>query len=619
MQENVESCETGCLYLCDLERKLKGQFTGAQIGRAIQHAFSHTEVKSIRNKTYWKRYTKQYLGLKLKDKTTQITEDPCKAQTYQGDDEKLISLTTEDNIDMLNILEIIKKDENIPEKMMLLINSQLLSAKRGKRHNKWDPQIIRLCLTVYCRSPQAYQDLSSSGFLLLPSKRQIQRYKNKVDQHVGISKENLKWMLSEAKRRSLHIDGYQGGILIDEMTIQEDVQLKKCGNDFEIIGFVECCDETVFMDILTGKGDLKLATHVLQLLFMGNTGFRFPVGHFATLQTSPAELYLVFWEAVKLLGVFGFTVLYLSLDGAQNNRLFMKMLLPGSDLTSTTMKTMKTKNIYDPSKPDICIIMDYSHLMKKIRNNISKSGNSDKHTKNLMYKGKMIFWEHWCKAYLWDTSTNTLKIYQKLTNDHFYLNPQLKMRNALAEDVLNNNMLHLMKKYQQSLPEHEKDSLNSSIELLENTSVLVKNFRDQRPIHEYADSRLSENKSVLSWFQTWESEEGLCERNLISQQTREDTVSLIVGFDEMCKDILSRSCGSIVASRINSDPIENIFSQQRGLHNGANTNPNLLTYNQAQNNIILGQTTISRKCNTGETGAQVYSDQKQPLQSMCLS
>ena len=68
------------------------------------------------------------------------------------------------------------------------------------------------------------------------------------------------------------------------------------------------------------------------------------------------------------------------------------------------------------------------------------------------------------------------------------------MRKVLAEDILNNNMLHLVKKYQQSLPKQHKDSFNSSTELLENTLILVKYFRDQRLIHEYADSRLSENK-----------------------------------------------------------------------------------------------------------------------------
>ncbi|XP_053400344.1 uncharacterized protein LOC123539045 [Mercenaria mercenaria] len=517
---------------------------------------------------------------------------------------------------MIKVLESITEDVNIPEKMLVLLSSQLVSMKQSHSKCKWDPQIIRMCLSIYCRSPRAYQDLANSGFLVLPSKRQIQGYKNKIDQQTGISKSNLKWMLSEIKLRKLPEDGYEGGLLMDEMAIQEDIQLKKIGDEFEIVGFVECCDETLYMDRLMGKTDLKMATHVLQILFLGNTGFRFPVGHFATLQACPAEMYLVFWEAVKMLGTFGFTVTYISLDGAQNNRLFMKMLLPENEVTCKTMNTMKTKNIFDPTKPDICIIMDYSHLKKKIRNNISKSGKTDKNTKHLIYKGKDIVWEHWYKAYQWDTNTNPLKVYHKLTNDHFFLNPQLKMRNALDEDVLKSNMLHLMKRYQESLFEHEQDSLTSSIKLLQMTSILVRNFRDQRPIHELDDSRLAENKNALSWFRNWEAEECLCEKNLISHQTREDIVSLLLGFSELCKDKFTRSAGSIVASRVNSDPIENIFSQQRGLHDGANTNPNLLTYNRTQNNIILGQTTISRKSNTGGTGAQVYNDQRQPLKSI---
>lgn len=49
--------------------------------------------------------------------------------------------------------------------------------------------------------------------------------------------------------------------------------------------------------------------------------------------------------------------------------------------------------------------------------------------------------------------------------EHFFLTSQSKMRNRLAEDVLNENMLHLMQCYQMSLKENG-DDLNSSIEFL---------------------------------------------------------------------------------------------------------------------------------------------------------
>ena len=398
-------------------------------------------------------------------------------------------------------------------------------------------------------------------------------------------------------------EGFEGGLLIDEMSIQEDLQLKKVGKDYQLIGFVECCEESVYLEKLSGKYELKLATHVLQLLFMGYTGFRFPIAHFPTTQTSSHELYLIFWKAVKKLRLYGFTVTYISLDGAQTNRNFMKILLPKGQTSCESMKTMQITNICNPSMPKISIIMDYSHLMKKIRNNIQKSGPMPFHKRLLTLNGKCIIWEHWYKSYQWDISTNTLKVYQKLTQEHFLLNSQLKMRNHLAEDVLNKDMLHLMRCYQQSLCDLQASELESSIKLLENTSVLVSFFRDNRPLKSYEDTRLLEVRKVKNWFDEWEKEvRGSAETSnkekcLLSIQTREDIVSCLLGFDEMCKERFSRSNGSIIPATINSDPIENIFSQQRGIHNGANSNPDYLTYCRSTNSIILGEKLISRKSN----------------------
>ncbi|XP_053409240.1 uncharacterized protein LOC128559964 [Mercenaria mercenaria] len=492
--------------------------------------------------------------------------------------------------------------------------------KKTPRSRRWDRNIIRLCLTLYCRSPKNYEYISKSGFLVLPSSKLIQKYKNKADQNAGINKDILEWMKSEAELCNLPDEGYEGGLIMDEMALQDDIQLKRRGDEFELIGFTEVCDESVHMKTLMGSHDLKLATHALQILFLGHTGFRFPFAHYATEQASPSELYLIFWKAVKLLSLYGFRVTYLSLDGAQSNRSFMKMLLPEDQKTSDTMQTMVFSNIYDRMMPKISIIMDYSHVMKKIRNNLSKSGHSQSHKKLLMYNDNCIIWEHWFKSYQWDVTVNSLKVYPQLTQDHFFLNSQLKMRNKLAESVLDENMLHLMQLYQKSLGE-EGTELDSSIELLKHTSVLVKNFRDKRPISNYEDVRLDQNRTVLKWFQ-WENtvkdtDKKVKEKSLISFQTREDIVSLILGFDSMCKIKFSQSAGSVVPSRVNSDVIENIFSQQRGLNNGSNTNPDYLTYSRTMNTIILGENTVSRKSNTGGTsaGAMFYEPgvKRQPL------
>lgn len=165
---------------------------------------------------------------------------------------------------------------------------------------------------------------------------------------------------------------------------------------------------------------------------------------------------------------------------------------------------------------------------------------------------------------MWDIANNPFPIHQKLSHEHFYLTSESKMRNKLAEDVLNKEMLHLVKTYASSLGENGSN-LKGTIELLENTSILVENFRDHRPIREIGDERLCQNKNVLIWFQAWESfiqtktDIKDKEKHMISHQTRADICSLLIGFNEMCKEKLKSGSSSIVPNRINSDVIENVF------------------------------------------------------------
>jgi len=62
-------------------------------------------------------------------------------------------------------------------------------------------------------------------------------------------------------------------------------------------------------DITGGK--LKLASHVLQFVYLSHGGFRFPIAHFATSECQAAELHLLFWEAVDNLLDHGFEVINL--------------------------------------------------------------------------------------------------------------------------------------------------------------------------------------------------------------------------------------------------------------------------------------------------------------------
>jgi hypothetical protein len=57
-------------------------------------------------------------------------------------------------------------------------------------------------------------------------------------------------MLNEAKNRNLSPEGYEGGLLIDEMTIQQDIQFSKKGGTLKLIGFKDFTEESKHMNIL---------------------------------------------------------------------------------------------------------------------------------------------------------------------------------------------------------------------------------------------------------------------------------------------------------------------------------------------------------------------------------
>lgn len=175
------------------------------------------------------------------------------------------------------------------------------------------------------------------------------------------------------------------------------------------------------------------------------------------------------------------------------------------------------------------------------------------------------------------------------------------MRNELAIQVLNKDMLYLMRAYQRTLQNPE--NLASSIELLENTSQLVDIFSTiNQPIASLHDKKFETLDNVNKFFLSWENDVDksimhVSSKNLITSETRTDINSSIVSFVSLCKLFLTgQNC--INPGYLNSDIIENLFGQQRGLRNGMNTNPTLAQYGPANTAIILGQCTVSNKSNS---------------------
>lgn len=530
----------------------------------------------------------------------------CQNMTFSSSDtiKESINLnpsTANDDENVERIKHLLKHAN--PELVNLFIE-QSKNVSRDPRGRRWSKYFIGTCLQLYNRSPHSYELLIYSKMLVLPSPSTLIMYKNKLKQDPGFDHSMFEWMLDEAKRRDIPEDGMVGGLIFDEMSIQSDIQINKNGDIVELAGFTDIGVEGDLCHTLRkGKPDKQLGTHVLQLLFLSITGFRFPFAHFITDNVQASELYGLFWKAVELLWTYGFKVLYTCMDGAVCNRSFMHICVGDNSYLN-----YKFLSLNPCISQQVIFMMDVSHVLKKIRNNTMKSGITKKSTRNLtLPSGFTVQWQMFIDCYKWDQQ-NSLQLHRKLTNDHIFPDSQMKMRNYLAEDVLNSEMLHLMRQYQNYLGE-KGQVLNGVIEMLENTSQIVSIFRDMRPIKISTDPRLSTLKGVSNWFLQWErcvyedkilSKKDMGKR-LMSSQCHEDVQACVLGFISLCESVLKMTRNIyITPALINSDVIENIFNQQRSTYNGANTNPTALQYRKTINSIVVGQNTVSKKSNAGK-------------------
>ncbi len=326
--------------------------------------------------------------------------------------------------------------------MLKLVAEQITLAEqqdpRGRRYNK---DIISLALTLWTTSPMSYKKMLQSGYII-PAASTLSLYKNCVQQKAGLNQDMFRWMSKEAKRQELTEAGYSGGLVLDEMNIQKDLQISNRGGDWRMVGIKDLGLGSNAMSQMSKKGDDVMPTeHVLQFLFHGITGFRMPFACYPTTQANACDLYVCVWDAISRLADWGFHVDYLSLDGSSNNRAFIKMLFEGKPLDNNITIIDRA----DPSRK-VIIIPDPSHIIKKVRNSAFNSGQRKEHTGLMMVDGHAITWSHWEEAFEWcsNRDINPVAPHPKLSKDVTYLTTQAKMRNVYAEETLNERMLITM-------------------------------------------------------------------------------------------------------------------------------------------------------------------------------
>ena len=139
------------------------------------------------------------------------------------------------------------------------------------------------------------------------------------------------------------------------------------------------------------------------------------------------------------------------------------------------------------------------------------------------------------------------------------------MISQVCTAVSNDECLICFQRYKEFL-EAEKpgsgEKLLSTIELLANTSKFIEIFSGMTPIRSQHDTRLSELKNVLKFFDDWEADAKTATKafgsRLMSVQCREDLKSSIIGFISMTRHHLKMYASSVIPGRVNSDIVENV-------------------------------------------------------------
>ena len=248
--------------------------------------------------------------------------------------------------------------------MLDLITSFIVNSQKTPNGRRWDKAIISFAITLWCNSPKAYENMLTSGYCILPSSRTLQLYKNVINHEPGFHNDIFHWMHSTAIQRDLQGIDRHGGIVFDEMSIQNDLQLTSASDKAKLIGATDMGDECAAIDtVLQGQTLRPLASHVLQFEFLAYSKLTFPFAHFTSHGASASHLTALFWEAVYFLKLWDFETDFVMCDGAAANRKFIKSMF--RDSTSMLQNEMAFENL-ENFDDEIVAMVDPKHVIKRI-------------------------------------------------------------------------------------------------------------------------------------------------------------------------------------------------------------------------------------------------------------
>ncbi|CAH1778983.1 unnamed protein product, partial [Owenia fusiformis] len=343
----------------------------------------------------------------------------------------------------------------------MLINLTDLHENTFAKGSRRSPGTMQVWLSLYAHNRNNYRLLKERGFHV-PSESILKCYRNVVQQNPDFKDINIEWMANEAKRQCMPTSAYSGGIIFEEMKIDERISTQSNDRDLKTEAFVECNQESLAPTV---------PSQILQLSYLGFNGYRFPFAFLPITQVTASHLNRIFWKAVNKLALNNFNVLYCNIkDGITNNQLrqFMGIHFPSGN---GVLQRYAIESRHNPLRK-IVLLIDIKNVTMEIRNSIFLIGDADSHTRKLLHQGRAITSKMWIDAYQWNRK-NPISVHKHLRREH--LRHSAKRRNGYPEHALSPDMLKLMREFRSSKGA-DGSYLDAAVELLEMTSTLVDFF-----------------------------------------------------------------------------------------------------------------------------------------------
>ncbi|XP_041476452.1 uncharacterized protein LOC121424753 isoform X2 [Lytechinus variegatus] len=555
---------------------------------------SHTRLNTLTKKQLIfraKEIQKNRKNLKLKhnrlqEKVRTIFQKESVEMAHQknADIETIVDNAAEEIQDNLK--------DNSPQK--LLWEEQLKARKmKDRRSIRWHPSIIRWAIAIHSKSPASYKLIKDSGLLMLPAVGTLHKYTHYTDAKTGVHQDVIDQFVSGIKFSN---DSQRNvSLLCDEMKIHSGVVYS--ASTGSLLGFVDVGSINNELRAFENKmeSNNELASHAFMIMvrciFLSH---KQAVALFPTSSLRSGDLYDCILQTVSAVETAGLKVRAIVSDGATCNRKFYKLCMQSTGNFSV--------NPFDEERK-IYFFCDVPHLLKTARNNLENAGFNRK-SRNLQFGDKHIRWTHLVRLFEWDSGSD-LRLLPKLSPEHLYLTPSLRMRVKLAAQVLSKSVSNAFRVMSQETGDTSTEGTREFVEMFDKffdcLNVTTKSEGERKrnvnllPYRDVNDERFEWLKDVfLKYISDWEESIASTpnlkaierERRCISKETRDGLRITVNSFVALTKELLVEDGVEYVLSeKFSQDPIEEYFSKQRHA-GGSGDNPGI---DQVANNMLTFQ------------------------------